>query len=147
MLTFRDIVAFARAHPVYFEFFKFGLVGCVGLTVDVGLLYTALFWGWGLYWGRAFSFLCAATTTWALNRRFTFRYDGPARRHHQWAKFVSVVMVGGAVNYSVYALLVSVSALIADYPFLGIAAGAVSGVLFNFILSREIVFGDRIGSG
>jgi putative flippase GtrA len=44
----------------------------------------------------------------------------------------------------VYALLISVFTLIADYPILGIAAGALSGMMFNFLLSRHVVFWDRI---
>ena len=35
-------------------------------------MYGFVFAGLGPYAARAFSFLTAATTTWALNRRFTF---------------------------------------------------------------------------
>lgn len=138
--------ALGRENPVYFEFLRFGMVGIIGFAIDTGLLYSALFWGWGLYWGRVFSFLCAASACWVLNRRFTFRYNGPARHHHQWAKFISVSLIGGSVNYSVYALLVYMSPYFAAYPFLGIAAGALSGMTLNFLLSRQMVFGDRVSS-
>ncbi len=139
----KSAAAQTRENPFYFEFLKFGMVGTFGFAVDTGLLHTALLWGWGLYWGRAFSFLCGATTCWALNRRFTFRYNGPARRHHQWAKFISVATIGGSVNFSVYALLVYMSSYFAAYPILGIAAGSLAGMTLNYMLSRQMVFGDR----
>ena len=48
--------------------------------------------------------------------------------------------------YGVYAVLVSFSAFVAEYPFLGVAAGALSGMTFNFLLSRNVVFQDPVNN-
>src|ERR1039458_4676742 len=55
------------------RFFRFALVGCAGYGVDVAALYFAIYGlGAGLYWGRVFSYLCASSSTWYMNRLITF---------------------------------------------------------------------------
>jgi putative flippase GtrA len=127
------------------QFLRFGVVGTVGFVVDTAVLYAGLALGLGLYGGRAVSYLAAATTTWALNRAWTFRGQGqgqgraPAMR--QWALFVAINLVGFAFNYGTYAALVAGVAFVAQYPVIGVAAGSLAGMLGNFLLSRRFVFG------
>ena len=121
------------------QFLRFGVVGVVGFVVDAGTLAVLLQLGLGLYSGRALSFLLAMTVTWALNRRYTFRDDNPDKAK-QWARFAVVASLGGAINYGVYAWLVSHLATAAVYPTLGVAAGSIASYLFNFGASRAFVF-------
>ena len=123
------------------QFLRFGVVGTAGFVVDTAVLYGGLALGLGLYSGRVVSYLAAATTTWALNRAWTFRGqgDGPALR--QWLVFVLVNLVGFACNYGTYAALVGHVALVAQHPVIGVAAGSLAGMIGNFLLSRRFVFG------
>jgi putative flippase GtrA len=123
------------------QFFRFGVVGSLGFVVDTAVLYGGLALGLGLYAGRAVSYLAAATTTWALNRSWTFRdrKSGPALQ--QWATFVLVCLVGFAFNYGTYVLMVTTLATAAQHPVLGVAAGSLAGMIGNFLLSRRFVFG------
>lgn len=122
------------------QFLRFGAVGTIGFVVDTAALYAALWGGLGLYSGRAVSYLVAVTTTWALNRAWTFRGqgDGPALR--QWAAFALVCLVGFAFNYGTYAALVGGVAVVAQHPVIGVAAGSLAGMSGNFLLSRRFVF-------
>ncbi|WP_137124330.1 GtrA family protein [Roseomonas sp. HF4] len=122
------------------EFLRFGVVGTVGFVTDTAVLYGALALGAGLYLGRAISYVSAATVTWALNRAWTFRGRGAGPVHRQWALFVVVNLVGFALNYGTYALLVTFVPLVAAHPVLGVAAGSVTGMFTNFALSRRLVF-------
>jgi putative flippase GtrA len=123
------------------QFLRFGVVGTVGFIVDTAVLYAGLALGLGLYSGRALSYLAAATTTWALNRAWTFRDAGPARPPaRQWALFLLVNLVGFAFNYGTYALLIAFVPAVAAAPVIGVAAGALAGLAGNFILSRRFVF-------
>jgi putative flippase GtrA len=65
------------------EFFRFGLVGVVSFTVDASTLAIMLTAGLSVLWGRAVSYVAAATCAWALNRRWTFR-DLSTRRARRW---------------------------------------------------------------
>lgn len=138
------------------ELLTFALIGIGGLFVDMAALAIALhLLGLDPYGGRVFSYLTAATFTWYLNRRFTF--IGVSRRGalRQWAKFLAANGVGAAVNYGVYVLVLRAGpALLAGLgltmagpllPYAGVAAGSISGLIFNFVLSKFVVFRRTAG--
>jgi putative flippase GtrA len=116
-------------------------VGVVGLLVDMAALTLALRGvNLDLYSGRLFSYFVAATTTWALNRRFTFNSIDHGPAFVQWAKFLGANALGGMLNYGVYAAIVTFTALGAAWPVLGVAAGSVAGLALNFSVSKFWVF-------
>ncbi len=122
-------------------FFRFSVIGAAGFVVDTAVLYAMLFlFGLDLYTARVISFVTAATFTWLSNRHFTFNRTKDPARVRQWARFLAFNAVGGAVNYSIYALGVTFSALIAAYPIIGVAFGSIAGLLFNYNCSRNFVF-------
>ena len=123
------------------QFLSFAVVGIVGFVVDASVLYLALHTlTAGLYGGRVLSYFAAATTTWALNRRYTFRAQKTQNRISEWGRFLAANAVGGVVNYTTYAILVTWAATAAAHPVLGVAAGSIAGLAVNFLLSRHIVF-------
>lgn len=124
------------------QFLRFGVVGTAGFVVDVTVLYAMLAFGAGPYLGRVPAYLAAVTTTWGLNRRWTFRDARGARDPvgRQWAVFAAVNLVGLVLNYGTYATLVRFVPSVAADPVLGVAAGALAGMTGNFVLSRRYVF-------
>ena len=58
-------------------------------------------------------------------------------------RYLAANLVGGIVNYSIYAYLVSMFAFVRAYPVLGVAAGAMAGLGVNFTLSKFVVFRGR----
>ena len=58
----------------------------------------------------------------------------------QWAAFMSANFVGFLCNRGVYTLLITFSSLCVAYPVLAILAGIPAGMVFNFHLSRRLVF-------
>jgi putative flippase GtrA len=126
------------------QFIRFGMVGALGFVVDAGVLYSCMkLLAMGPYSARAVSFVVAASTTWICNRSFTFRGQGSAAIHIEWARFLLVSAGGFVFNYGSYAVLVAMSAVVADYPVLGVAAGSLAGLFFNFSASRRLVFRAR----
>lgn len=121
------------------RFLRFALVGAAGFVVDAGVLYAGVALGLGLYLGRACSYLCAATFTWALNRRFTFAASGPPGLA-EWLRFVLANANGGIVNYLTYAALVSWGPGLIGHPVLAVAAGSLAGLGVNFAASERFVF-------
>ncbi|HUY68110.1 MAG TPA: GtrA family protein [Alphaproteobacteria bacterium] len=123
------------------QFVKFGIVGAAGFLVDVAvLMFCMKIFGMGPYGGRLISFFVAATMTWIGNRLFTFRGLGGGKAHIQWAKFVSVSGGGFVLNYGAYAALVASVPLVHAHPPLGVAAGSIAGMFFNFFMARRHVF-------
>ncbi len=121
------------------QFIRFGLVGTLGFLVDTTALYLFLFLGSGYYLGRIGSFLCAATFTWYLNRNITFQ-NNEGSAHRQWLGFLGANAIGGFINLAVYSLLIMNFDLVRSFPVLGVAAGAIFGLMFNFTLSKKFIF-------
>lgn len=128
------------------ELLRFGVVGVVGFVVDAAVLTAAIALGLGPWFGRVLSYLVAASTTFALNRAWTFRHVAAGRPVRQWALFLVVNLVGFAFNYGTYAALIALVPVVAANPVLGVAAGSLAGMAGNFVLSRRFVFGQG-GSG
>ncbi len=123
------------------QFGLFSAVGVVGFLVDSSVLYTVLVLAdTNPYAGRLFSYLAAATTTWALNRRFTFSQRRSGDPQKEWAAFLAVNLVGGAVNYLVYSSIIYTFSSQGLFPLLGVACGSLSGLVINFSLSKAWVF-------
>jgi len=123
------------------QFLRFGVVGVAGFLVDAGVLTAMLWLGLGPYAGRVVSYLAAASTTFALNRAWTFRSasrEVPVAA--QWGRFVLLNLVGFVANYGTYAALVAGTEVVAAHPVIGVAAGSLAGMFLNFGLSRRYVF-------
>ena len=126
------------------EFFKFSLVGTLGFVVDAASLQILVsLAGINPYASRLFSYFLAATTTWWLNRRFTFAACNDACWQSQWLRYLVVNAAGGGVNYGVYALCLFFSEFVRHHLYLGVAAGSVAGLAVNFTASRYLVFRER----
>jgi putative flippase GtrA len=123
------------------QFVRFGIVGCIGYGIDVGVLYFVLYgMGLGHYGGRVISYLAAATTTWYLNRNFTFNQARSENRSWEWVRFVLLNTIGGMVNYLVYSAYIGLHGMSVSAPAIGVAAGSLAGLIVNFLVSKHFAF-------
>jgi len=149
------------------QFLLFCVAGVMGLVVDTGVLYAAAPWlGW--YGARLLSFWCAASTTWAFNRRFTFSTSTTPKAENQasesalpassvshtlaqYLRYLASMLLGGAVNYAIYVATLKGFGMNANTAWmglalspwlgvLGVALGSIGGLLFNFASARYFVF-------
>lgn len=127
------------------QFISFSIIGGVGFVVDTGVLYFLIYaFDANLYLGRIFSYLCAVTITWILNRTFTF---GSGKQKNcqiglwrQWGKFAACNTLGAVINYTIYALLITFSSVLYANPVFAVAIGTLFSVNVNFLLSKKYVF-------
>lgn len=126
------------------RFLRFGAVGAGGYVVDNTVLYLMIHAaGLDPYSGRAVSFLAAATFTWWGNRTLTFadqRAHGLSGIAREWVRFILANAVGGLVNVGLYATLVKFAPPPVNNPFLALPVGVLAGLVFNFTLSKKLVF-------
>lgn len=127
---------------------RFALTGALGFLVDAGVLHLVVtLWGTNLFLARGFSFTCAATTTWVINRIVTF---SPAPRLgrgllSEWTAYFATSLGGGCVNYVVFALAVRLSSLLHEIPSIAVGIGTIAGTAFNFVMYAKYVFPARDG--
>lgn len=116
------------------------MVGTVGFVIDAGIL-QLLVLGTGMnpYIARIISFLVAASSTWFMNRHYTFNV-----KHHptrsEWARYIALMLLGAAVNYGAFAICITAWELARARPWLGVAVGSVAGLAINFLTSQFLVF-------
>jgi putative flippase GtrA len=122
------------------ETFLFGVAGTLGFAVDTAVLY-ALEGAMGPFYARIVSFLAAVLTTWLVNRNLAFRDRASAMsRQNEFLSYLTLMLLGGAVNYGVYSALVLWSPLVREHLVLGVAAGSLAGMTVNFLTARYLVF-------
>lgn len=122
------------------QFGKFAVVGVIGFVVDTAVVYALLALGAEFFAARVPSFLAAATTTWALNRCFTFRSAARGPLLREWATFLATNAVGGLVNYATSVGLEAGWDLASAHPVLAVAAGSIAGMFLNFAAAKRLVF-------
>lgn len=120
--------------------FRFAVGGVVGFLVDSGVLYALIALGMNPYAARVPSFLIAATSTWLVNRYWTFADRRGGHRAAEWSRYLVAMLVGGAINYTAYATLLANSATVRAWPVLGVAAGSLAGMVVNYLSSHYWIF-------
>lgn len=141
----RGVVALSRL-GLSENFIRFGIVGALGFCWDTATVY-ALRPFTNLYIAGTCGFLVAATANWAVNRVWTYRHHAHAAPHIQWARFMTANAIGFVFNRGVYFTLVSKffcnavkTDIFCTQPVIAIAAGSISGLCFNYFLSKRFVF-------
>lgn len=122
------------------QLLRFSIVGGMGFLVDAGIVQTLVtVLAWHPIAARIVSFLAAATTTWLLNRRFTFKTT-QAAVHREWLIYLTCMLAGGAVNWLVYLAVLQQFPATLTLPWIGVAAGSMAGLGINFLLAKLLVF-------
>lgn len=128
-----------RRVPDLRQFGRFFAVGAIGFAVDAGVVLALSQAGLNPLVARLLSFLVATLATYALNRRWTFGHSGGGW-WRGWLTYVGATSLGAALNYAAFAIWIRA---FGDEPamiFAGTALGSAVGLVFNYTLSRRVVF-------
>jgi putative flippase GtrA len=126
------------------SFIRFGIIGACGYVVGATVL--ALTTGplkLDFAAGNALAIFIAMTFTWQGNRHFTFS-DRRARSFsgilQEGLKFAGANSVGALANYLAALALVHYASAPFSNKFVAQAIGVLVGLVFNFTLSKTLVF-------
>jgi len=123
---------------------RFGAVGGAGFFVnEAALVIAKTLMHLGDHAAWLFGFAIAVTFTWWGNRTFTFhehKSAGHGGMLAEWARFVATNSFGAIANYAVYAALVEYAPWPLKVPYLALFFGVLVGMVFNFTLSKKLVF-------
>lgn len=129
-----------QKRPILKEMIKFSIVGAINTVLDfavyVGLTRSTQFWQDNFLWANFISFLMAATSSYILNKNWTFR-DKNKRIHIQYPKFILVSAIGLLLNETI---LYSLVRHLHIYDLLAkvVAVGAV--MFWNFTINKFWTF-------
>ena len=135
----RDVKTISGMMKLARQLISFGGVGTLGFLIDAAVFTCVNLLLQNLYLSRVVSYLAAASSNWFLNRKFTF---GASDRSpmQEWGRFIILQTAGGAVNYGVYAFLVTAYSFFASTPVAAIAIGSIAGMGVNFLTAKFFVF-------
>lgn len=126
------------------RFLRFAAVGGAGFFVnEAALLFAKQILGAGDRLGWFIAFAPAVTFTWWGNRKLTFAEhasEGHRGMLAEWARFVLTNSLGAAANFIVYATLIAHAPWPLDVAYVALAIGILVGLVFNFTLSKRLVF-------
>jgi len=126
---------------LFYKFLLFGIVGAIGFIVDVTVLYIFIYiFGLDYLISRVFSYLFAATATWYLNRNVTFIESISSNPLKEWIHYLIANGIGGVINFVVYTVTILHIPNTVFSPLIGVALGAISGMVFNFFISKTFIF-------
>jgi putative flippase GtrA len=118
-------------------FAPFVAVGLSGLAVDLGGFATLEGFGLPLPFARALSLPLAITTTWLLNRRFSFAPSG----RHPAAEALRYFAAAGASQSTNYATTLLIVGLVPTAPhILAAAIGSATAMVVSYVGFRFFVF-------
>jgi len=129
------------------SFIRFAAIGGLGYLLAIVLLATGTnILKLEFAAANAITIFLTMIFTWLGNRYFTFR----DRRAHglpgilqEWLKFMGANGLGALVNYLCALALVHYAAAPIGNKFVAQAVGVLAGLVFNFTLSRNLVFRAR----
>jgi putative flippase GtrA len=135
------VASYLLRHP----FVRFAAVGGAGYFVNLAALWLGTrYLGLNNYEGGVFSIFTAMCFTWLGNRYFTFaarRARGSIKAvAREFFTFVGANLVGAVINYLVYASLLRFAGTPFNDKYVAQACGVLAGLVFNFVLSRTLVF-------
>ncbi|MGC9193674.1 MAG: GtrA family protein [Thermoplasmata archaeon] len=126
------------------QLIRFGISGVAGFLVDSGIvaLCTQTV-GMGPIPSQSVAFSVAVTVTWLINRYWTFAEHASDRWVQEWLRYIAANSLGAAVNNVVFAALILTTILFRRNPVLAVAIGSLSGMGFNFLSSKNLIFIKR----
>ena len=126
------------------SFARFVLVGAAGYLVNAGVLtLSTRILHLDVDIALAFAIFVAMCFTWMGNRYLTFRERrarGLRGMAEEWLRFVGANLLGAVVNYGIALTLVHAGPGWLSNPYVAQVCGMLAGLVFNFTLSRSLVF-------
>ncbi|WP_158603842.1 GtrA family protein [Acidovorax sp. 94] len=129
-----------RKYLITRDFSRFVVVGGLGFCIDAGLLTILIEDNLDVMLARSCSFFVAVSATWMLNRLWTFNSGGFLSIRREYAYYFSVQILGAAINLSIFFILIDFCPEFLDIPLIPLAFGAIASLMFNYVVSKKIVF-------
>lgn len=139
--------------PIIGQFLKFALIGAMNTLVDLGILNVLMYLSGqteGIYYSllKAVSFTCAVIFSYNLNKRWTFRDVSDVEQAKKFTQFLTISIIGAAINVSVATAIVTYIKPSIHILFLtdqlwgniGALGGTAIGLVWNFLGYKFIVF-------
>jgi putative flippase GtrA len=120
---------------------RFGLVGVGGAVVHIGAFWLLQrFAGFGTSQAWILAFFAAATSTWMMNRAFTFQDRTSDAQTAEWLRYLGIAGAGAVAHFAAFHLAISFVPLFAQHPALAIIPGSLASFVVTYTGASLLVF-------
>ena len=123
--------------------FLFTVAGGIGFAIDSGVfLYLFYLQNIDMNSSRILSFFVAVFFTWLLNRKYTFKTQlnkSKKEKAKEYFLYFRAQTVGAVINFMIFFSLVYSLEFFKQIPVLALAAGSISAMFYNYIMSKRIL--------
>ena len=130
------------AHPSLIQLFLFGIVGLLGMGVDLSTVSILVeYFNLDLRLCSLLSFPVAVTSNYHFNRQWTFKSSLPESWLKGYLKFFSVNLFGLVTRvWAIHLLMFFIPSIGQEYYLITTFFGIVTAFFVNFIMSKLFVF-------
>ncbi len=125
------------------QLWRFCIVGFVGFSIDASLLLGLTTVGGDPFLMRLPSAVAAIVATYVLNVLWTFRSSLPQARSslslNTFWKYLTMQSLSFALNYSIYSLIIFLSAVTVFNILFAVVCGTATALVFNFLGARWLL--------
>lgn len=121
-------------------FLHFSAIGFSGTIVNLVVLSLLVYLDIPVRIAVAIAIVTAMISNFQLNRWFTFPHAKEKPWFPQLLGFMSACSIGAIINYVTVLLLLYLFPVLEHFPQLPALVGILAGLLFNFIMSKNIIF-------
>jgi len=123
---------------------QFGFIGAIGTLVNIIVLSVLLKFYLAERLSIILAILAGMNSNFILNRIITFSSSQSGRGFvQQYFSFLISCSIGACVNFAVTFWILNKAPIAHEIPALAVLGGVISGMAFNFFLSRYWVFRDK----
>ena len=144
----REVVRYARhltrlvrhRHQRSTRLVCFASVGLSGFAIDVAVYISLAAAGVEHRIARIASFIPAATSNWALNRKITFAERPKTSRAHQWARSMTSSAASALINIGTYITATGTCPWLDAHRLWALALGVAVAAAMNFAINHKWVY-------
>lgn len=141
-----DLRAIMTTHAASFA--RFVVVGALGFVSDYGmLLYFVRVLQIEPLLARTISLAVAILLTWALNKSWSFKDAGAARRSGTLLPYYGIQLAGAVINFGAFGLVLILVPVGGRHLLVPMAAGSVTALFFNYFFGRRLFKGRGLLAG
>jgi putative flippase GtrA len=81
------------------------------------------------------------SATWILNRIWTFSPEVVVSKRREYLCYFGTQSVGALINLAIFFILIGGYPYMRDFPLIPFAIGSAIALIFNYFVSKYLVFG------
>ena len=122
------------------SFIRYVIVGSFGFLIDYSIFILLFKFGAPFYFARIISVFVATSSTWLLNRMWTFVGKKRSMIKKEYIQYFAVYIISNLINFSIFVGLIYGFPFLKSFTFIAFGISCGCSVLFTYFVLKYFVF-------